>query len=107
MKKYIVILLMSFIGLFGSCKKGSTFSNDNLGFSNDSVLFDTVFTTVGSTTKTLKIYNNSSFKLNVEEIELMGGASSPFRINVDGVSGLDHSNIEIPGKDSLFIFVCY
>ncbi len=93
------------LALFGGCKKNGTYSNDHLGFSNDSVLFDTIFTTVGSTTKKLKIYNNSNFKLKVEEIELMGGANSPFRINVDGISGITHGDLDIPGNDSLFIFV--
>ncbi len=88
-----------------SCKKDNIFSKDHLGFSNDSVLFDTVFTTVGSTTKRFKIYNNNNAKILVDEIELMGGANSPFRINIDGVSGLYHEDIVIPKNDSLFAFV--
>ncbi|MCG8576434.1 MAG: hypothetical protein MI810_16230 [Flavobacteriales bacterium] len=35
----------------------------------------------------------------------MGGTSSPFRINVDGVSGDEFSEVEIPANDSLFVFV--
>lgn len=92
------------IGASG-CKKPLSFSSGNLDFSADTVVFDTVFTTVGSTTKKLKIYNNDTKTLNVESIELVGGANSPFRINVDGLSGTNFSNLEIEGKDSLFIFV--
>ncbi len=35
----------------------------------------------------------------------MGGENSPFRINVDGLKGTYQQNIELEGKDSLFVFV--
>jgi hypothetical protein len=102
-------LLILFIPLvfatLPACKKDKIFSKDHLEFSNDSVLFDTVFTTIGSTTKRFKIYNDNNAKILVEEIELMGGANSPFRINIDGVSGVFHEDIVIPKNDSLFAFV--
>ncbi len=100
------VLLVLITGLtMGSCKKLSGFSTGNLQFSQDTVVFDTVFTTVGSTTQRLKIYNTANQTLNVEEIELVGGANSPFRINVDGQKGTRFANLEIEKKDSLFIFV--
>jgi len=88
-----------------SCKKTVIFSKGNLEFSKDTIVFDTVFTTIGSTTKQLKIYNKENKTLRVDEIELMGGTASPFRINVDGISSEIHKNVDIEGKDSLFIFV--
>lgn len=88
-----------------SCKKPVFFSNGNLSFSRDTVLFDTVFTTIGSTTKNFKFYNNDNKAVIVEEIELMGGSASPFRINVDGLSGISHTDIQMEGNDSLFVFV--
>ena len=63
------------------------FSKENLTFSVDTIVFDTVFTTVGSTTKQFKIYNPSSKSIQIDEIELMGGDQSPFRLNVDGEKG--------------------
>lgn len=87
------------------CKKSVSFSGGNLAFSADTIYFDTVFTTIGSTTKKLKIYNQDSKTLKVEQIQLMGGASSPYRINVDGVPGTMFADIEIEAGDSLFIFV--
>jgi len=100
----IFLLPLAFLAVF-SCKKDKTFTKGHLDFSTDTLLFDTVFTTVGSTTKRFKIYNNNNAKIKVDEIELMGGASSPFRINIDGVSGITHQDIEIPRNDSLFAFV--
>ena len=48
-----------------SCKKPLSFSNGNLSFSADTLVFDTVFTTIGSVTKRLKIYNNSNKTLKI------------------------------------------
>ncbi|MCH2234519.1 MAG: hypothetical protein MK078_09725 [Crocinitomicaceae bacterium] len=95
-----LVLLLSF-----SCNKNKNFTVNHLDFDQDTVLFDTVFTTVGSTTQTFKIYNNNPGKINIDEIELMGGESSPFRINVDGISADYLEDVEIRGRDSLFSFV--
>jgi len=91
--------------LFTNCNKKNFFSTKNLSFSVDTLVFDTVFTTVGSTTKQFKIYNKENRTINIEEIELVGGESSPFRMNVDGLKGTKLTNIELEGKDSLFVFV--
>lgn len=64
-----------------------------------------MFTTVGSTTQQFKIYNPSNKAVKIEEIELMGGANSPFRMNVDGVKGTNLGEMILEGKDSLFAFV--
>lgn len=109
MKKISQISYLAFLILlalnFTSCKKEKGFSKGNLTFSVDTVLFDTVFTTLGSTTQQFKIYNNEKKVVNIEEVELMGGVNSPFRINIDGISAYIHKNIEMPAKDSLFAFV--
>ncbi|PHR28235.1 MAG: hypothetical protein COA38_12360 [Fluviicola sp.] len=102
-----IIVLASLLGSLGlsSCRKTVNFSEGNLSFSKDTLVFDTVFTTIGSTTEQFKFYNNDKKTVNVEEIQLMGGENSPFRVNVDGLSGTDFTNMEIEGNDSLFVFV--
>ena len=107
MLKTICYLLFSvlLVGSFVSCKKNNLLSKKNLEFSVDTLVFDTVFTTVGSTTKQFKIYNNEKKTVQIDQIELMGGENSPFRMNVDGNIGTTLSNIRIEGKDSLFVFV--
>jgi hypothetical protein len=103
--RYLIILIgIVFIGIT-SCKKDISFTKDHLDFSADTVLFDTVFTTVGSTTKRLKIYNRNNQPINIGQVQLMGGENSPFRINLDGVSGNYFESIEIPANDSLFAFI--
>jgi hypothetical protein len=105
MKKIILFLFVLSVGLISACKKNGPLSGDSFSFSTDTVLFDTVFTTIGSTTKRFKIYNENNGDLIIDEIQLMGGSDSPFRINLDGVAGDEFTDIEIPGKDSLFCFV--
>lgn len=108
MKKvfYLYLFLLVLTAFFNSgCKKPILLSKGNLSFSQDTVVFDTVFTTIGSTTKRLKIYNKDSRTVTIEQIQLMGGSNSPFRINVDGLNGTEFGGIQIEGKDSLFTFV--
>ena len=103
---YLVFFILTAFALsVSSCKKPLSFSGGNLDFSQDTVIFDTVFTTIGSVTKRFKIYNNSNKTLQISQIELVGSANSPFRINVDGSPGTHFADIEIEGKDSLFVFV--
>ncbi len=104
--KYLFHFFLLFLLVFSwSCKKKLNFSNKNLSFSNQEVLFDTIFTSLGSTTERLKIYNQNNLTVKIDEIELMGGENSPFNINVDGLSGQRFESIELNGGDSLFIFV--
>ncbi len=93
--------------LFTRCKKigVETDSASQLSFSTDTVLFDTVFTRIGSTTKRFKIYNPHNKRINISNIQLAAGASSNFRINIDGVPGISYKNIEVLPQDSIFAFV--
>jgi len=76
-----------------------------LGFSTDTVTFDTVFTTLGSTTLSFKIYNRGNTVLRLRSISLAGGDGSFFRLNIDGAPVWMANDVEIRPDDSLFIFV--
>jgi len=102
---FIILLLGTSTLFLGSCKKFKGKSTGNLEFSVDTVVFDTVFTTIGSTTHQFKIYNKESKEVTIDEVELMGGSASKFRINLDGATGTEFSNIKLKGGDSLFCFV--
>lgn len=102
----LVLIFLSGVLIFSSgCKKNSLTTNGHLEFSLDTLVFDTVFTTVGSTTEQFKIYNRNTRPIILDEVELMGGSNSPFRINLDGISATVHENIQLEGNDSLFMFV--
>lgn len=108
MYKYIWILILIIFTCFTSCRKPPKFSDDTalkVAFSTDTVTFDTVFTTIGSSTRQLMIYNNNDENLKISSIRLEGGTQSQFSINVDGQSGYKFSDLEIYSKDSIFVFV--
>jgi len=75
-----------------------------LDFSQDTVFFDTVFTSLGSTTQSFTIHNRGKQKIRISSIRLAGGSSSFYRMNVDGQAAFELNDIEIESKDSLYIF---
>ncbi|HMU69603.1 MAG TPA: hypothetical protein PKC38_06335, partial [Chitinophagales bacterium] len=83
----------------------NTDTTAKLRFSEDTVHFDTVFSTVGSVTLSLILFNDFNTTLEVSNITLAGGAFSQFRMNVDGAPGDVFDNIQIPPNDSLYVFV--
>ena len=102
----IIIFLISLV--FFSCQKDDVISTEpshKLAFSTDTILFDTVFTTVGSTTKTLKVFNNNDARIKISNIYLAEGSQSQYQLNIDGAPAISLSNVEIPAKDSIFIFI--
>jgi hypothetical protein len=107
---YRSILFASFIlyGIFMfSCNKEEFGTNPDiqLVFSTDTVSFDTVFTSIGSTTQLFKVKNQGRNDVNISRIFLAGGLNSPFRLNINGKNTHDDSDVRISAKDSLFIFV--
>jgi hypothetical protein len=100
-----IILLYFFLT---SCRKEDDFGTSpsyKLSFSNDTIIFDTVFTTIGSTTRYLKVYNRNSERVNISNIRLAGGSGSNFQINIDGTATTSLNNVELDQGDSLFIFI--
>ena len=99
----LVVLLFD----LSSCKKDKliTDSGAKIQFSQDSVLFDTVFTTIGSSTKNIRIRNKNSQRIKISSIQLQGGSASSFIINVDGVKGTSFTDVEIAAHDSMYIFI--
>lgn len=83
----------------------TTSSSVELKFSSDTLSFDTVFTTIGSTTKILMVYNKENQAVKIDRIKLGGGVASYYRLNVDGDTSLVAKDIEIGAKDSLYVFV--
>ena len=105
--KQVGILLFVASILLSACRKKDVLNNDpslKLEFSNDSIIFDTVFTSLGSATKRLMIYNRSGSKIRISSIVIEKGESSPFRINIDGEPVYSAKDIDLEGGDSLFVF---
>lgn len=105
-KPFFFFTILFSIILVSACKKDKFLTGDSsLEFSTDTLTFDTVFRYAGSTTLSFKLYNRDKQPLRISTVRLAGGKSSPFRINLDGISNVEFSDVEVPGKDSLFIFV--
>ena len=108
MKSVTVALLgLFFIFNFVSCDRETITTDPSaaLSFSTDTLLFDTVFTTIGSTTQVIKVYNENNSPISISSIDLLGGTSSQFRMAVDGDNGVHFEDVYIAAGDSLFIFV--
>lgn len=97
---------MLWLLLSGACRRDDILTDPSaaLSFSNDSVYFDTVFVTLGSVTKRFKVYNPHDERIRISNIRLAGGNASFFRLNIDGKAGNTATDIEIDGKDSIFVF---
>ena len=94
------------IACFG-CTKSSFTNNSSalLQTSVDTLHFDTVFTSAGSTSQFIKIINGNNKGIRISSVKLAGGTSSPFKINVDGISGPDVLNTEVLADDSIYVYV--
>ncbi|WPP53628.1 hypothetical protein [Catalinimonas niigatensis] len=75
-----------------------------LSFGQDTVLFDTLFTTQKSITKGLKIYNPENRAVETN-IQLAGGLSSSYTLYINGEKGVNFENVLLRGKDSLMVLV--
>ncbi|ESU25143.1 hypothetical protein FEDK69T_01100 [Flavobacterium enshiense DK69] len=107
MRHYIYILFIGFILTLTSCRQDFEFepSTGGLQFSKQTVYLDTVFTNIGSSTYTLKVYNNSDKDIKIPTLKLAQGENSKYRLMVDGIPGKVFNNVELLAKDSMFIFI--
>lgn len=104
------VVFFSFLAgiiLFSSCRKERLYKENDaiVEFSTDTVFFDTVFTTIGSSTRRLMIRNPYNQTIEIDRVWIASGKTSVFRMNVDGIPSKDVSNVNIAPKDSAFVFV--
>ena len=106
-KSFFILLLPLIAISISSCKKDKidTSSSVVLTFSSDTVFFDTVFTSIGSVTQRLLVYNTNNNKINISSIHLAGGEQSFYKMNIDGVSANSMNDVELAAHDSLYIFI--
>lgn len=78
-------------------------TSSGLRFSQDTLFFDTLFTTLGSVTKRIRVYNDSENAVSISSVALEEGSNSPFSIFVNGLAGPAVENVRILGNDSILI----
>jgi hypothetical protein len=105
---FLLLLVVLTGSLFFACHPERAYIDDSdakLTFTLDTLYFDTVFTTVGTVTKSFRVKNPHNQFIRIDQITLAGGSSSVFRINVDGAPGVEFNGLEIAPKDSMYVFV--
>lgn len=107
MRRLLLLLLIGFAVSLTSCRNDFDFESrtGGLEFSKDTVYLDTVFTDIGSSTYTLKVYNRSDKNISIPSVKLGKGTTSKYRLMVDGIAGQEFQNVEMLAKDSMYIFV--
>ena len=110
MRNFILLSVIGLITILSSCRSDFEFDRSvgGLRFSRDTVYLDTVFTNIGSSTYTLKVYNKSDKDIKIPTIQLGKGLSSRYRITVDGMTGENNRvfrDVEMLAKDSMYIFI--
>lgn len=110
MRQFIFLFFIGIIVTISSCRTDfeTIASTGDLKFSRDTVYLDTVFTDIGSSTYTLKVYNNSKDDIIIPTIKLKKGLVSKYRMTVDGMQGAQgkiFNNVNLLAKDSLYIFI--
>lgn len=76
----------------------------SLEFAADTVLFDTVFTTIRTVTKRLWVYNRNRGAVKTD-VRLKGTAGPTYSLIVNGDAGPAASGVTIRGRDSLLVLV--
>lgn len=110
------LVILAFLLIFNACRDRDDFYTGQVKLNfkvenkyTDTVFFDTVFTSPGpgiprSFNRQMIVKNPTDQTIRTD-IRLAGGEFSPFRVNVDGIPGVNFQDIEIYGGDSIFVFL--
>ncbi|WP_310394789.1 hypothetical protein [Hymenobacter sp.] len=79
-------------------------TSGRLEFAADTVLFDTVFTTIRTVTKRLWVYNRNRGAVQTD-VSLGGEAGPTYSLIINGDAGPAASGVTIRGNDSLLVLV--
>lgn len=80
-------------------------SDTKLQFSTDTLMFDTVFTQIGTATKRFMVRNTYNENVIISSVTLKERDNSKFRFNINGYEGDEVKDLEIEAGDSVFVFV--
>jgi hypothetical protein len=102
----LFILLSCLLTFLPSCepKEDLVQTSGSLEMGADTVLFDTVFTTVKTVTKRLWVYNRNSGAVKTN-VNLTGTAGTTYSLIINGDAGPSAQDVTVRGKDSLLVLV--
>lgn len=109
MMKRLFLFAFTIGVIFTACTDNESFSTsitNRLTFSEDTVRFDTLFSTVPSATQVFWVHNKSGDGIRIQTARLERGTQSGYRVNIDGTYlnpvGTD---FEVRKGDSILVFV--
>lgn len=113
MKRRLFLLFIVAAAILVACSDDDTFSTnsgDRLDFAMDTLSFDTIFSTVPTSTQSFWVCNSSGDGIRISRVSLEHGNQRGFRVNVDGeyldnTAGSLAQNIEVRKGDSIRVFV--
>ena len=102
----LFILLSCLVTFLPGCepKEDLVQTSGSLTIEQDTVLFDTVFTTVGTVTKRLWVYNRNSGAVKTD-VSLAGLAGATYSLIINGDQATSASGVLIRGNDSMQVLV--
>lgn len=103
----ILIVTISCVLVAAACERQPKLfppGDGDLRCSQDTLRFDTLFSTITSTTAWLKIYNVSDRDLTIDSVYFLQGKSG-YRASVDALPLSECKHLSLPAGDSLFVFV--
>ena len=103
--RYWFPLLLLLLTFMTGCHEEQVSSDPSLrlAFSTDTLRFDTVFTTIGSSTRQVMVYNPNRQAVRIEDVSV---STDYFRINLDGENDPARlHDIVLFGGDSLYLFI--
>jgi len=101
----VVVVVVVLVSLTG-CQEQQLTHDENacLTFSADTISFDTVFTSIGSSTRTVMVYNPNDNAVSISRIWWQRGQC--FFASIDGENNPNHwQDITLYGGDSLYLFI--
>ncbi|MBO2008680.1 hypothetical protein [Hymenobacter negativus] len=102
----LFILLSCLLTFLPGCepKEDMMQTTGRLEFATDSVVFDTVFTTIKTVTKRFWVYNRNSGAVKTD-VSLRGVSGNTYALIINGDAGPAITGVTIRGNDSLLVLV--
>ncbi len=99
--------LLALVWISGACTRADEKLTDNpepLTFSEDAIVFDTVFTGLSTVTQYFHVHNPNKNAVRIHSVRL-GNSQSPYQVIVGGKPMQTAQNIDLRGGDSLLVLV--
>lgn len=104
-RRYLFLFLTLATVILTACREEQVSADPTLSltFSRDTLRFDTVFTTAGSSTQIVMVYNRNRHAVRIDRVS---NSTPYFRLNLDGENDPARlNNIVLNGGDSIYLFV--